>query len=64
LLFVKKFYSPVQFSETLIWPLIEAKNLRGGRAGQGCRKKYYPERSGGVEIFFSGTRMALTAEEG
>jgi hypothetical protein len=39
------------FGGTLIWPLIEAKNLRGGRAGQGCRKKYDPERSGGVEIF-------------
>jgi len=44
--------------------LIEAEYLRVGRAGQGCRKKYYPERSAGVEIFLSGIYLALTAEEG
>jgi hypothetical protein len=51
------------FGKTLIWPLIEAEYLRGGLAEQGCRKKYYPKRSGGVEIFYSGTRLALAAEE-
>jgi len=38
-------------AKTLIWPLIEAEYLRGGRAEQGCRKKYDLQRSGGVEIF-------------
>jgi len=34
--------------------LIEAKKLCGGLAGQGFEaKKYYPEQSGGVEIFLS-----------
>jgi len=37
--------------------------LARGASGQGCRKKYYPQRSGGVEIFYSGTCMALAAEE-
>ncbi|RKD15209.1 hypothetical protein BCY91_06765 [Pelobium manganitolerans] len=38
----------------LIWLLIEAKKLSGGLARQGFEaKKYYPERSVGVEIFLS-----------
>jgi len=38
----------------LNWLLIEAKKLSGGLVRQGFEgKKYYPERSGGVEIFLS-----------
>jgi hypothetical protein len=48
------------FGRHLFWPLIEAKNLRGGLAGQGCREKNLPARA---DLFF-GIYMALTAEEG
>jgi len=37
---------------------------RGASGTRLTQKKYYPERSGGVEIFLSGTRLALAAEEG
>ncbi|QEC78586.1 hypothetical protein [Mucilaginibacter ginsenosidivorax] len=60
---LKNLFYQVHFGKTLIWPLIEAEYLRGGRAEQGCRKKYDPERSAGVEIFYSGTCLALAAEE-
>jgi hypothetical protein len=48
---LKNLFFNDHFGKTLIWPLIEAEYLRGGRAEQGCRKKYDPEQSGGVEIF-------------
>jgi hypothetical protein len=33
--------------------LIEAEYLRAGLADKAATKKYYPERSGGVEIFLA-----------
>ncbi|MET3501266.1 hypothetical protein ABIC45_002878 [Mucilaginibacter rubeus] len=48
---LKNLFFKDHFGKTLIWPLIEAEYLRGGASGQGCRKKYDPERSAGVEIF-------------
>jgi len=38
--------------------------LARGLADKADAKKYDPERSGGVEIFLSGTCLALAAEEG
>ncbi|WP_262707426.1 hypothetical protein [Mucilaginibacter gracilis] len=43
--------------------MIEAEYLRGGLADKAAAKKYYPESSAGMEIFLSGTCMALSAEE-
>jgi hypothetical protein len=52
-----------QLALSLIYHLIEAENLRVGLGGKADAKKYYPERSEGVEIFLAALRMALTAEE-
>lgn len=39
-------------AENLIWPLIEAENLRGGLACKAAIEKNRPERSGGRAIIF------------
>jgi len=50
---VKKFVQPISACASIGF-LIEAKKLCGGLASQDFEaKKYYPERSGGVEIYLS-----------
>lgn len=51
-------------AENLIWPLIEAENLRGGLACKAAIEiKYDPERKRRCGDFFRARSLALQAEE-